>query len=151
MARSDKVPFRREFTLSSSGYVGSDDGFFVGDILSLHIDIDAASVSFILEGRVGNTGSWEKMNLPTGTTHKSGIDIREFEYIRLQLLNVRTDTRVTLFGYEDNVRIDNQLVTLSNRDYNELCESKFLLEEIKNNLEKLNMHMAIITGEEHED
>jgi hypothetical protein len=151
MARSDKVPFRREFILSAPGYAGSDEGFFVGDILSLHIDIDRSSVTFILEGRVGRDGVWEKMNLPTGTTHKAGVDVREFEYVRLQVLNVRTDTRVTLFGYENNVRVENQLVTLSNRDYNELCESKFLLEEIKNNLEKLNMHMAIITGEEHED
>jgi hypothetical protein len=151
MARSDKVPFRREFTMTSSGYAGSSDGLFVGDVLSLHIDIDQPSVTFLLEGKVGRSGDWEKVDLPTGTRHKAGVDVREFEYVRLEVLNVRKATRVTMFGYENNVRVENQLVTLSNRDYNELCESKFLLEEIKNNLERLNMHMAIITGEENED
>jgi hypothetical protein len=151
MARSDKVPFRREFTLTSSGYVGTSDGFFVGDILSLHIDINRPSVTFVMEGRVGIQGEWEKINLPTGTRHKAGVDIREFEYIRIEALNIRLNTKITLFGYEDNVRIENQLVTLSEKDFNQLHDSRYLLEEIKDTLEKINRHMTIITGEDYED
>lgn len=148
MSRSDKVPFRREFSMSSDGYVGSDEGFFVGDILSLHLDVNKPSIGFVLQGKVGRDGEWEKIKLESGTTHKADIDVRSFEYIRLEVLNINEETKVTLFGYENNTRIENQLVTLSDKDYKELCQSKFLLEEIRDSLGKLNIYMSIITGED---
>jgi hypothetical protein len=149
LARSDKVPFRREFTAATSGYVGDSEGFFVGDILSLHMDFNIPNASFLLEGKVGRKGVWENISKKKGN-HFPSVDVRAFEYIRLELIDVTASTTVTLFGYADNIVTSEITTVAGDRDFLQLCtltESNRHIEEL---LRTLNKHMEIITGEEYE-
>lgn len=151
MARSDKVQFRREFTLTSNGYAGTSEGFFVGDILSLHIDILGDKNTFILEGRVGLANEWTTIVAKASDDsfrHYQDIDIRAFEYIRLELFGVSdTPVRTILFGYEHNA-IQTEINTkASDRDFNISLNDSCTLSDIKEELVKLNQYMEIITGD----
>jgi hypothetical protein len=150
MARSDKVPFRREFTVSTNGYLGSADGFFVGDILSLHIAVLGDDVGILLQGKVGRTGEWQNISVLPSTDdkrHYNDIDIRAFEYFRLELFNVKASTDITLFGYENNIDKQINIVQLSDRDRDTVLSDSCTLKEIKEELLKLNQYMHIITGD----
>ena len=148
MARSDKVPFRREFTLTSNGYVGNADGFFVGDILSLHIDIVDKTAGLLLEGKVGRQGNWELITSVNKVKSLPNIDIREYEYVRIQAFDIASSTNVVIFGYEQNILQTALETVASERDFNTNMEIKCLLVEIKKELVKLNLQMAEITGDE---
>ena len=148
MARSDKVPFRREFTLTSNGYVGNADGFFVGDILSLHIDIVDKSAGLLLEGKVGRQGNWELITSVNKVKSLPNIDIREYEYVRIQAFDIVSSTNVVIFGYEQNILQTALETVASERDFNTNLAIKCLLVEIKEELIKLNLQMAEITGDE---
>ena len=148
MARSDKVPFRREFKVAQNGFVGDSEGFFVGDILSLHIDVVNKQVNFFVQGKVGRHGDWEIITSKDNVKSLPNIDIREYEYVRIQALNVIAETEIIIFGYEQNVLQSNLETTLSDRDFNTNIEIKCLLGEIKNELIKLNIQMSEITGDE---
>ena len=148
MARSDKVPFRREFTLTSNGYVGNADGFFVGDILSLHIDIVDKSAGLLLEGKVGRQGNWELITSVNKVKSLPNIDIREYEYVRIQAFDIVSSTNVVIFGYEQNILQTALETVASERDFNTNIAIKCLLVEIKEELIKLNLQMAEITGDE---
>lgn len=151
MARSDKVPFRREFRLESNGYVGSEDGFFVGDILSLHIDVVNKKAGLLVQGKVGRTGDWHTIASEGNSTGISDIDIRQYEYVRIEATNIRSFTNVILFGYEQNVLQTNIETIATDRDFNINIQIKCLLGEIKEELIKLNLQMADITGEEYDN
>lgn len=148
MARSDKVPFRREFRLESNGYVGSEDGFFVGDILSLHVDIVDKQAGLLVEGKVGRQGDWETISSTGNVKSLPNIDIREYEYIRIQAFNISSATNIILFGYEQNILQEVLETVATDRDFNNNIEIKCLLVEIKQELIKLNLQMAEITGDE---
>jgi len=148
MARSDKVPFRREFRLESNGYVGSEDGFFVGDILSLHVDIVDKQAGLLVQGKVGRQGDWETISSTGNVKSLPNIDIREYEYIRIQAFNISSSTNIILFGYEQNILQEVLETVATDRDFNNNIEIKCLLVEIKQELIKLNLQMAEITGEE---
>ena len=148
MARSDKVPFRREFRLESNGYVGSEDGFFVGDILSLHVDIVDKQAGLLVEGKVGRQGDWETISSTGNVKSLPNIDIREYEYIRIQAFNITSSTNIILFGYEQNILQEVLETVATDRDFNNNIEIKCLLVEIKQELIKLNLQMAEITGDE---
>lgn len=146
MARSDKVQFRREFTLTSNGYVGSSEGFFVGDILSLHVDFLGEEVSYLIQGKVGRQGIW--VNLPNkGHGHISDLDIRAYEYVRIEVFNIDTSINVIMFGYEENVKQDSIIAKLSGNEERINLENNDNLKQIKNELIKLNQYMEIITGD----
>lgn len=148
MARSDKVPFRREFNITSNGFIGSDEGFFVGDILSLHIDIVDKQASLLVQGKVGRQGNWELINSKNNVKSLPNIDIREYEYIRIQAFDISSSTNIILFGYEQNILQEVLETIASDRDFNNNLEIKCLLVEIKKELVKLNLQMAEITGDE---
>lgn len=148
MARSDKVPFRREFRLESNGYVGSEDGFFVGDILSLHVDIVDKQAGLLVQGKVGRQGDWETISSTGNVKSLPNIDIREYEYIRIQAFNISSSTNIILFGYEQNILQEVLETVATDRDFNNNIEIKCLLVEIKQELIKLNLQMAEITGDE---
>ena len=148
MARSDKVPFRREFTLTSNSYVGNADGFFVGDILSLHIDIVDKTAGLLLEGKVGRQGNWELITSVNKVKSLPNIDIREYEYVRIQAFDIVSSTNVVIFGYEQNILQTALETVASERDFNTNIAIKCLLVEIKEELIKLNLQMAEITGDE---
>ena len=148
MARSDKVPFRREFRLESNGYVGSEDGFFVGDILSLHVDIVDKQAGLLVQGKVGRQGDWETISSTGNVKSLPNIDIREYEYIRIQAFNITSSTNIILFGYEQNILQEVLETVATDRDFNNNIEIKCLLVEIKQELIKLNLQMAEITGDE---
>lgn len=148
MARSDKVPFRREFNITSNGFIGSDEGFFVGDILSLHIDIVDKQASLLVQGKVGRQGNWELINSKNNVKSLPNIDIREYEYIRIQAFDISSSTNIILFGYEQNILQEVLETVASDRDFNNNLEIKCLLVEIKKELVKLNLQMAEITGDE---
>ena len=148
MARSDKVPFRREFNITRNGFIGSDEGFFVGDILSLHIDIVDKQASLLVQGKVGRQGNWELINSKNNVKSLPNIDIREYEYIRIQAFDISSSTNIILFGYEQNILQEVLETVASDRDFNNNLEIKCLLVEIKKELVKLNLQMAEITGDE---
>jgi len=145
MARSDKVPFRREFTLTENSYAGDENGLFVGDILSLHIDINKPSGMFFVEGKIGRSGSWEQVALGN---NNEGIDIRAFEYIRIYVSGVSTSTTITIFGYPDNIIQQEVTVKATDNEVNRSIENNMLLCDIKDELKILNQYMSIITGDE---
>jgi len=151
MARSDKVPFRREFNITSNGYVGNDEGFFVGDILSLHVDIVNKKAGLLVQGRVGRSGDWHTIASEGNSTGISNIDIRQYEYVRIEITNVSNSTNVILFGYEQNVLQTNIETIATDRDFNINIQIKCLLGEIKDELIKLNLQMAEITGEDYDN
>jgi hypothetical protein len=151
MARSDKVPFRREFNVTSNGYIGNEEGFFVGDILSLNIDVVNKKAGLLVQGRVGRSGDWHTIASEGNTTGISNIDIRQYEYVRIEITNVRNSINVILFGYEQNVLQTNIETVATDRDFNINVQIKCLLGEIKEELIKLNLQMAEITGEEYDN
>lgn len=151
MARSDKVPFRREFNITSNGFIGNEDGFFVGDILSLHIDVVNKKAGLLVQGRVGRGGDWHTIDSRGNTTGLSNIDIRQYEYVRIQITNVKSSTSVILFGYEQNVLQTNIETIATDRDFDINIQIKCLLGEIKDELIKLNLQMTDITGEEYDN
>lgn len=148
MARNDKVPFRREFTLTSNGYVGNADGFFVGDILSLHIDIVTVKAGVLVEGKVGRQGDWQRITNANNVNNIPNIDIRQYEYVRINLTNIKNTTNIVLFGYEENIIQTNIETIATDRDFDINIQIKCLLGEIKEELVKLNQQMIEITGDE---
>ena len=151
MARSDKVPFRREFTVASNGYIGNEEGFFVGDILSLNIDVVNKKAGLLVQGKVGRSGDWHTIASEGNSTGISNIDIRQYEYVRIETTNIRSSTNIILFGYEQNVLQTNIETVATDRDFNINFQIKCLLGEIKEELIKLNLQMAEITGEEYDN
>ena len=148
MARNDKVPFRREFTLTANGYVGNADGFFVGDILSLHIDIVNVKAGVLVEGKVGRQGDWQRITNANNVNNIPNIDIRQYEYVRINLTNIKNTTNIVLFGYEENIIQTNIETIATDRDFDINIQIKCLLGEIKEELVKLNQQMIEITGDE---
>ena len=105
MARSDKVPFRREFSVTSDQWLASDDGFVVGDVLSLHVHvIDGTDTGVLVEGRVGRTSAWTLLEKHTGSGHFPEIDVRDWEYVRIFASGVpSTGADFIIFGYDTPV------------------------------------------------
>jgi hypothetical protein len=147
MARSDKVPFRREFTMTSAGYAGTAEGFFVGDILSLHIDFSTNSTSCLIEGKVGRQGIWETLAKNSGTGHFTNLDIRAYEYVRIQIFNIVSSTNIVMFGYETNIDTEEVTIKYNDRDFLQLCRLTDSNKNIEELLTKLNEYMEILTGE----
>lgn len=148
MARSDKVPFRREFAFDSGGFIGPEDGMFVGDILSLHMDFSVKSISCLLEGKIGKQGIWENIGKDSGTGHYGSVDIRSYEYIRLSVFDVTQPATVVIFGYENNVIQEEINIKYNDRDFMQLCKLTQASEDTRDLLIKLNKYMEIITGED---
>jgi len=150
MARSDKVPFRREFQITENGRVGSEEGFFVGDILSLHLDT-SKDVSILVEGRVGKNNAWETVLKDSDKNHFPNIDIRSYEYIKISLFKIPSNgVRLTLFGYEQNIPLENILVQQVDRDFDISRENSHNLKHILDELKIMNKHLKAITGEDYE-
>jgi hypothetical protein len=148
MARSDKVQFRREFTLTSNGYAGNSDGFFVGDILSLHVDILNGNISYLIEGKVGREGEWRTIKSGSNERYIENIDIRAFEYVRVEISKITSSTKIILFGYENNIVQESIISKLEGNELQFALESRDNLEQIVEELKKLNTYMSIITGED---
>jgi hypothetical protein len=147
MARSDKVAFRREFTLTTSGYVGDSTGFFVGDIFSLHVDILDGATTILAEGKVGREGDWETILTGPTQRHVAPLDIRSYEYVRVQIFKITKTTQVILFGYDAPI-VQKQIVTeAGERDFTHILNAVCDIAEIKNELKTLNKYMEIITGD----
>lgn len=146
MARNDKVPFRREITITENGYVGTNSGFFVGDIMSLHVNTENNKDSILVEGKSSVIGNWE--TLYRGYETKD-IDIKAWEHIRVSVtLGIGyTSSKIVLFGYELPIDKDIQITHPTDNNLRIELQNNDNLEAIKLELEKLNTYMAIITGE----
>jgi len=154
MARSDKVAFRREFRVSSAGYVGDELGMFVGDILSLHIEVvDSARSSFLLEGRVGRQGSWETLKTAGKEDKKfEKVDVSAYEYIRLYVSSVEEDTEVIIFGYDKPVTSKDSVthVSLSEDNMLELKHQTLKLDKLVELMQQQNEYLRYILGDDYE-
>lgn len=146
MARSDKIPFRREFTITSSGFLGDANGFYVGDIMSMHINSSVNTTGFSVQGRSSIKHNWE-------TIHKNGelqdLDVRQWEYIRVDaflLSGVASDT-IILFGYDLPRDKDIQITQTVGPDLNYMSDTAQCLKEIREELYRLNRYMEEIVGE----
>jgi hypothetical protein len=150
MARNDKQPFRREFTTTGSGFVGSEVGFFVPDILSLHLTISAKFDRVIMQGKVGD-GNWQTIPLEDNTgdyLHFNNLDISPYEYVRFNGYCEKNEIReVIFFGYKHNPTTDKVTTIASDLDFKQNLEANYTLKEIKEELVKLNNYMYIITGD----
>lgn len=146
MARSDKVPFRREYTFSEDGILTADQGEFVGDILSLHMSFSRPT-SYKLEGKVSRDGAWNTLSQGTSLS-VDNVDLRPVEYIKLTIVEVDETTSVTLFGYNDDIAKDIIMVTKVGDELDRDIENTNRLTEIRDELRKLNLYMSIITGED---
>ena len=150
MARSDKAPFRREGTMTSSGFFLSSDGFYVGDIRTLHMDIlNGNETSYLLEGKAGRTGEWQRVQGQSlENRHFKDINISSYEYIRLRLYDVKGNVEIVIFGYEGNP-VQSKLNVVQNKDIiTHNIEMLCLLNDMKEELKKLNIYMSEILGEE---
>jgi hypothetical protein len=151
MARSDIAPFRREATMSSSGYfLNEKNGFYVGDIKTLHMDIlNGNETSYLLEGKVGRTGEWQQIQGDSLTNrHFKNADISSYEYIRLKLYDVAHNVDVVIFGYTDNPILKELTVKEEQSVLERNVEIVCLLTEIKEELQKNNIFLSEILGEE---
>lgn len=146
MARNDKVPFRREFTVTSNGYVGDSNGFYVGDIMSLHVDSSVDNTGFFVEGRTSTKTKWETIHI---NGEKRDVDIREWEYVRVSVKLPKASTSITvvLFGYSIPVDKKEIITVSSEKDLHLALENNNNLKQILIELEKLNDYMSIITGD----
>lgn len=150
MARSDKAPFRRSADVSSDGYFLQSEGFYVGDIRTLHMDlIDSnTNITYVLQGKVGREGVWQEISDAIITAkHFKNLDVSSYEYVRLKLLNVSSTVTVTIFGYEgaaiaNEVSIKDSQAAI-NRDsalLDEVCS-------IKDEIKKIVIYMEEILGD----
>jgi hypothetical protein len=148
MARNDKVKFRREYTITSDGYLGDSTGLFVGDILSLHIDIVSNKASIVVEGKIGHTGDWNKIAIMPNAESLMDIDLREYEYVRIHAYNVDTSTKIVLFGYDVPVLQREINVIQSKEDERRNIDNNIVLKEMLEELKKINIHLSLIDEEE---
>lgn len=146
MARSDKSPFRREIVVTSSGYVGDSNGFYVPDIMSLHVDSSVENTGFFVEGRTSVKTKWETIHLDG---EKKDIDIRAWEYVRVSvtLPTSAISATIVLFGYGIPVDRKEIIAISSKKDMDLNIENNNNLKQILTELQKLNMYMSIITGD----
>ena len=148
MARSLDAPFKREFTITETGILGPGD-IYVGDIKTLYISMNpTSSAKGVIQGKIGRDGKYFDVPFTITEGRSGALDISEVEYIRFVASVVTGQTDLNLFGYYDV--IDNKQVTVTynqdEMDRNILKVS--LLEDIKEELQKLNFHMSMITGED---
>jgi hypothetical protein len=150
MARSTSVPFRREYSVSSSGYLETSEGSFVGDIPAIRIYVEGSlNVSILIEGRTSRTGNWERLASFSKKNSSNSIDIRQYEYIRVDasLINGASNTRIVIFGYDlDSIDLPQQ-IKVNDNDFRILLENNQCLKDIKTILKTINDHLSIITGE----
>jgi hypothetical protein len=141
MARNDKVPFRREITVTENGYVGNSTGFFVGDIMSLHVNTEHTTDDLTVQAKSSVSGTWETIYSGPET---EGIDIRMWEHIRV-FINISNGTsQVVLFGYDlpvDSVKT----VNLNEKDSSNVFYNNIVTEKILKQLEIMNIHLGILT------
>ena len=148
MARSIEAPFRREFTITQIGELGSGD-LYVGDIKTLYLSVNpTTSANGVIRGKIGRDGQY--FDVPfTLTEGRSGpIDISEVEYITFVASVVNAPTDLNLFGYYDVIDNKHVTVTYNQDEIDRNILKVSLLEDIKEELQKLNLHMSIITGED---
>jgi hypothetical protein len=152
MARSNSVAFRREFTLTESGYAGSADGFFVGDIQSLHIDFSKNQVGVLLEGKVGKSGDWEFILKNTNVGFIRDIDISPYEYVRVNIIPINIPSvNIVLFGYEPAPKSQIQTVTLTPEETFANHQMLNIQEQMLFTLKGIEFHLSLITGEKYEN
>lgn len=150
MARSDKAPFRRELIMTEDGYFIHDEGFYVGDIKTIHINIlNGQDSNYKIEGKVGRSGDWQRIfTTSKSQRHIPNIDISEFEWVRLEVFGIDEATEVIMFGYKEATALKEMPITFNENDLNRNIDQVCLLKDIKEELQKLNIYMELITGEE---
>jgi len=147
MSRNVKIPFNREMSISSSSYVGEEEGFFVPDILSLTIDITSSKLAdIILEGKIGSSGDWQNLATAKGVGRLSKINISEFSHVRVYVVT-STSINVNLFGYHAQ-ETSQQEVKLIDKDSDNVFMSRVLLEDILKEIQTMNDKLNILNEEE---
>ena len=151
MARSDKVKFRREFTILTNDRIGGDQGIFVGDILNLHLSIQRPNnLVFIVEGTIGRTCPWEVLTIDIDSDGHNTIDIKTVEFIRITIadFSAADASLLVLFGFDLDIPPDVQEISFADKELVLQHEIKDLLSDILCALELNNKQLAIITGDE---
>jgi hypothetical protein len=149
--RSDIAPFRREQTMTGSGFfLDQRDGFYVGDIKTLHMDIlNGNETSYLLEGKVGRKGEWQTVSGDSlENRHFKNIDISSYEYIRLRLYDVTHSVDIVVFGYTNNPILTELKIKEEQSVLERNTEILCILEDIRDELKKNNIYMSEILGDE---
>lgn len=149
MARSLDAPFRREFTFSTSGFLGPKEGIYVGDIKTIYINVEPlGKAEGSIQGKIGRGGDFFNIpfSLKEGLT--GAIDVSGVEYIRFRADDVSTETTITIFGYYDPPQKDSFTVQKSKEDKDRDIETLITLCDIRDLLKKIETHMSIITNED---
>ena len=149
MARSDKAPFKREYTIAQVGKLPEE--IYVGDIKTLFLGTNpVGGASGFIEGRVGKSGKWFTVEYNLDKNGISdAIDIRNVEYIRFEALTVSKTTQLAMFGYYDDTNENDSIfIKRTERELERELHTIELLTDIKEELQKLNIHMSLVTDEE---
>lgn len=144
----DNVPFRRKFVVSSTGLLDGNKGFFIGDILSLYLNlINDNTLGVIVRARRGDSERWIILD-----ENNDGdiIDVSAYEYIDINVLtfNLINNPQIILFGYREPPIKDTILIDYAPNANDINIDMLCKLSSIENELKKLNVYMSIITDEE---
>lgn len=150
MARSIEAPFRREFMITSKGVLGGGD-IYVGDIKTLYIGMyPTASAAGVIEGKIGRDGKYTIIPFSLTEGRSGPIDVSGIEFIKFTASIVSEPTDINMFGYYDAVNNEETIIRYNEDEEDRSIITVSLLEDIKEELQKLNLHMSVITGEEIE-
>lgn len=146
MARNEKIPFSKEFDVSSKGYIGDETGMYVPDILSLAIDITEGKVAdVIVYGKISAGGDWNSVYSKTKISKVSRLNISEYSYIKVYVKTTKP-IRVVLFGYH-YLENENPVISLNEKDSERLFMNNVYLKDIIVELKAMNEKLNIIIEE----
>lgn len=148
MARSDKTPFKREYTISSNGVLGNEE-FYVPDIRTLYFTVSpTGGADGLIQGKIGLDGNWVIIPFTVDSDGNSGaIDITPFEYVRFQALSVIKETNINIVGFYSEPNKEKTSIEFAQRELDIMIENNHSLKHIEKQLEILNEYMSIIIGD----
>lgn len=147
MARNDKAPFTRSFTITAIGVVA--DEIYVGDLKTLYISMNPiASANVAIEGKIGRSGKYFNVAFSLTNGNSGPVDISHVEYIKFTAIEVGATTILNMFAYEDADAPTSVNVYYEDETLNRDVLNTSLLTDIRDELKTLNTYMSVITGEE---
>ena len=151
MAKKE-TKFRQEFNVTEDGILGEDNTnkgvMNVEEILSLHIDIVSDTASVIVRGKIGVNGNWEQIISVPNIEKIKEIDLKQYEYIQIEVIGVTAETRIIIFGYDSPVSQKDTRIVLQNDDIQRNIEMLETQKDILEELKKMNIHFSLINDEE---
>ena len=145
---TEAPPFRREYTITSSGYYPNEDGDYAGDVMSLHVHkVGTGNATISIEGKVDG-GVWTTLLKGFRGVHYPNIDTAPWEYIRLNVTNIVGDNlKYTLFGYEVPAVQDSITVSESDGDKGRTLTLVHEIRHVTNELRMIRSALGRIVGD----